>query len=72
MEGVTKATTTEFDDHGDFRGFSKPSSFAGDRCEHRIASPQLQTNKQDLGGFAEPNLFKGRIPPLPDKSNLYL
>ena len=46
MEGVTKATAAEFDDHGGFRGFAKLPSFAVDRHEHRIVSPQLQTNKQ--------------------------
>jgi small subunit ribosomal protein S12e len=72
MEGVIKATAAEFDENGGFRGFAKLPSFAGDSREHWITSHQLQTNKQDLGGFAEFNLFKGRIAPLPDKLNLYL
>ena len=48
MEDVTKATVAEFDDHGGFRGFAKLPSFAVDRREHRIVSPQLQTNIQNL------------------------
>ena len=54
MEGVNKDTAAEFDDSGGFRGFAKLPSFAGDRHEHRIVSPQLQTNKQeDPGGFMD-------------------
>ena len=54
MENVTKATATEFDDHGGFRGFGKLPSFAGDLREHGIVSPQLQTNKEeDPGGFED-------------------
>ena len=54
MEGVTTVTVAEFDDQGGFRGFAKLPSFTGDRREHGIVSPQLQTNKQEgPGGFED-------------------